>query len=444
MGPAGEERITAAALLGVVGTLSVIMPAFLTGALAVQIRDDLGFGESDIGFAIGAFFVGSACGSAPLGRVAERLGPKTAIRLGLAATAITNLLIAATANRPVDFQAILIVAGLANALVQPAINLMLVRLVRPGRLGFVMALKQSGMPGAALLGGLAVPAVALTIGWRAAYVIAAGVAAAAGALTEAVAIRRATGSPLDEEGGSEPALENDGGPEPALGDAPSPAMESSRAAPPPTRPTPNLGIGMLTLMAAVGVLGGGAANVLVGYLVSGAVAAGVSPGSAGLLLTLAAGLGVTSRLIHGVLADRSAIDPLTRVVQLFLVGSLGAAGLAVDTGLFYLAASPVAFAAGWAWPGLFNLVVVNTNRSAPAAATGLTQTGVYIGSLVGPIGAGVLIERSGYRVTWLATAASLLGAGLLVGLVRAGLRETGATDKPSVTSDGNQPAQETR
>lgn len=414
----GESANTAAAL-GVTGTLAVIMPAFLTGALAVQIREDLSLRESDVGLAIGAFFIGSAGGSAMLGRLAERLGPKTAIRLGLLLTVTANLGIAVAADGPRSLQAILVAAGLANALVQPAINLMLVRVVHPSRLGFVMALKQSGMPGAALLGGLAVPAVALTIGWRAAYVIAAGLAVFSGIISSIVGSK------------------SDAGREPGSGRSSAKTADRGRA-------KPDLGIGMLGLMAAVGVLGGGAANILVGYLVSGAVDAGVAPGPAGLLLTLGASLGVTSRLVHGWLADRRAIEPLTRVITMFLLGSAGAAGLALHTGWSYLLAAPIIFAAGWAWPGLFNLVVVNANRSAPAAATGVTQTGVYLGSLVSPIIAGLLIERSGYPAAWLLTAAGLLGAGVLAWLVRARLGETGADGKRSVTSDGKQPAQEPR
>lgn len=428
---AERERVTTAAALGVTGTLAVIMPAFLTGALAVQIRDDLALRESDVGLAIGAFFVGSAGGSAMLGRLAERLGPKTAIRLGLLLTITANLGIAIAAEGPRSLQAILVAAGLANALVQPAINLMLVRVVAPGRLGFVMALKQSGMPGAALLGGLAVPAIALTIGWRAAYVIAAGLALAAGVISGM------TGAETER-------TRNPGGSRRQSAETATVQDLERGPGSAPQRARPDLGISMLGLMAAVGVLGGGAANILVGYLVSGAVDAGVEPGPAGLLLTLGAALGVTSRLVHGWLADRMTIEPLARVITMFLLGSAGAAGLAMHTGWAYLLASPVVFAAGWAWPGLFNLVVVNANRSAPAAATGVTQTGVYLGSLASPIIAGLLIERSGYRAAWLLTAAGLLGAGLLAAAVRTRLGETGVGDQRSVTSNGKQPAQEPR
>ena len=174
-------------------------------------------------------------------------------------------------------------------------------------------------------------------------------------------------------------------------------------------------------MAAVGVLGGGAANILVGYLVSGAVRAGVSPGPAGLLLTFGSALGIASRLANGWAADRASFDVLLRVIVLFAIGTGGALGLALNTPVAYLLATPVVFAAGWAWPGLFNLVVVNANRSAPAAATGVTQTGVYVGSLVGPVVAGLIIERSGYGATWLLTAASLAGAALLAAAVRFGM-----------------------
>ncbi len=387
-----------AAVLGVLGTLAVILPAFLTGAMAVQIREDLAMSDFELGLGIGSFFVGSASGSMVLGRLAERLGPRTAIRLGLTTTIASNVVIAAAANGPRSLIAILAVAGLANALTQPAINLLLVRVIDPGRLGTVMALKQSGMPGAALVGGLAVPVVALTVGWRAGYLLAALTALAAMALSATI-----------EELPAEPDLDD--------------RHESADRPTGSSRPKPDLGGPMLLLMAAVGVLGGGSANILVGYLVSGAVDAGIAPGPAGLLLTFGAALGICSRLIHGWLADRNRFDVLRRVIVLFVIGGVGMFGLTLHSPTAYLVATPLAFAAGWAWPGLFNLVVVNANRSAPAAATGITQTGVYVGSLISPILAGVLIERSGYWSAWLLAAGSLMGSAALAAIVRAGLAD---------------------
>ncbi len=397
-------------MLGVIGTLAVILPAFLTGAMAVQIRDDLNMSEWQLGLAIGSFFVGSAAGSTLLGRLAERLGPRLAIRLGLAASIAANIVIAAFVQGHRSLIAVLAVAGLANALTQPAVNLLLVRVVEPGRLGTVMALKQSGMPAAALVGGLAVPLIALTVGWRAGYLLAALIALSAVVLTGVLA------------GHGEVIAES----------TPSNAAPDSHE-----RPRPDLGMRTLLLMAAVGVLGGGAANILVGYLVSGAVAAGVSPGPAGLLLTMGAALGIASRLIQGWMADKREFDVLARVIVLFAVGSMGAAGLALQSTTGYLLATPFAFAAGWAWPGLFNLVVVRTNRSAPAAATGITQTGVYLGSLVGPVVAGLLVEKSGYPAVWLMTAGALAGASLLaLAVKRALVPQVLKADGPQVEQAG--------
>ncbi len=405
-----------AAVLGVLGTLAVILPAFLTGAMAVQIREDLAMSDFELGLGIGSFFVGSAAGSSILGRLAERLGPIPAIRLGLVVSIVADLGIVVLVSGSRSLIAVLAVAGLANALTQPAINLLLVRTVEAGRLGLVMALKQSGMPGAALVGGLAVPALALTVGWRAGYLVAVLAAGLSLGLTAAL----------------------DDGPNPRRQpETDEPNQTTPKARPEPgERARPDLGMAILLLMAAVGVLGGGAANILVAYLVSGAVAAGVSPGPAGLLLTLGAALGIVSRLVHGWLADRRRFDVLTRVIALFAVGSLGAVGLAGHSATAYLLATPVAFAAGWAWPGLFNLVVVNTNRSAPAAATGITQTGVYVGSLIGPVVAGLLVEQSGYRMVWTLTAACMAGAAVIAFAVRRSLPTPGDAEQPRVERAG--------
>ncbi|MEL6982619.1 MAG: MFS transporter, partial [Actinomycetota bacterium] len=160
-------------------------------------------------------------------------------------------------------------------------------------------------------------------------------------------------------------------------------------------------------------------SIAVANLVSGAVAAGVEPGPAGLILMAGSALGIGSRLLHGWLADQGRLEPLTRMVVMLLAGMVGALALSSQQSIAYALATPVVFAGGWAWPGLFNLVVVRANRSAPAAATGVTQTGVYVGAVAGPIIAGALIERSGYRPAWFLTAAALGLAALATLVVRA-------------------------
>lgn len=361
--------------------MASIFPAFLTGAAGVQLADDLGLGEAGLGRAIGLYFAAAALGSIVLGRLAERLGGTAGIRTGLGVTATVMATIALGVRGPDSLTGLLVVAGFANALNQPSANLMLVERLHAGRLGLAMAIKQSGMPLASLLGGASVPTIALTVGWRWTYVAGAAVAIAA-------ALIAPTGR---------------GGASASVGSG-SDAGTGRR---------PDLSTPILVTYGAVGLFAAAAAGSLAGFLVVGAEASGVSPGRAGLLLTGGSAVGISSRLFHGWLADRGGLRPIRRVSTLQLTGSIGFFTLAAHQPTAYLLGPVLAFGCGWAWPGLFNLSVVRNNPSAPASATGVSQTGVFIGSALGPLVGGLIIERAGYGWFWSAAGSSLLFAGLL-------------------------------
>lgn len=378
-----ERRVVAAS---VVGTTASVFPAFLTGAVSVQLRESIGVREGQLGLAIGAFFLGAAAGSAVLGNVAQRLGGPRAMSTGLAMTVVTGVLIAGLARSALSLTFLLLIAGVSNALTQPAANLMLAERLAVERLGMAFALKQSGMPMATMLGGLAVPALALTLGWQAAFL--AG-AALAGLALIALRERDRTAKP-----------------------APRPVI----------RPRPDLSNPLLVTYAVVGGLGAAAAGSLVGFLVSGAESAGVTPARAGLLLSLGSVIGVSSRLVQGRLVDRGRVLPIKQVVLLFVLGSGGMVGLSFDSPLWYTIGIVPAFGFGWAWPGLFNLSVIRNNPAAPGAATGISQTGVYIGAGAGPAAGGWIVSTSGYPALWLAGAGSLLLAAALASGLRVMVR----------------------
>jgi cyanate permease len=46
----------------------------------------------------------------------------------------------------------------------------------------------------------------------------------------------------------------------------------------------------------------------------------------------------------------------------------------------------------------------------PAAATGITQTGTYLGAVSGPLLFGVLVEAASYDVAWVCTAVTSVAA----------------------------------
>jgi predicted MFS family arabinose efflux permease len=364
------------------------LPVFLTGALGVQLRDDLGITATTIGLAMGVSFGVAALLSAPMGRLAQRLGPRRAVRSGLATTALVVVAIAALADSGPKLAALLGVAGAANALNQPSLNLLLATHVDPQRMGFAFAVKQSGMPAAALVGGVAVPAVALTVGWEWAY-------AGAGAVAFVVLMLL----PADRS------------------DAAVPTTSSSGKA-----AKPDMRTSLLALYATVGFLGATNAGAMVGFITSGAEESGLSPGIAGLVLSFGSATGIASRLYQGWRVDRSGMLPIQRLILLYFVGGLGALLLAVDVPITYLLAPIPAFAFGWAWPGLFNLSVIRNNPSAPGAATGITQVGVFIGAAAGPALGGVIVDAGGYRWLWTTGAALLFIGSVLATLLRREIR----------------------
>ena len=185
---------------------------------------------------------------------------------------------------------------------------------------------------------------------------------------------------------------------------------------------PDLGVPLLILYATVGMLGATSAGAMVGFITSGAEASGLSPGLAGLVLSLGSLVGVISRLVQGWQVDRRGILPIQRLVLLYGLGGLGVLLLAVDVPATYLLAPIPAFAFGWSWPGLFNLSVIRNNPSAPAAATGISQVGVFIGAALGPALGGLIIDNGSYRLLWLFGASTLLTGSLMAMYLRTRIR----------------------
>lgn len=352
----------------VVAALAVVtaaaLPAFLTGALAVQIGRDLRFSVSGLGIAVGAYFVASALGSALLGRLVERIGWRAGMYAGAAATFFSCAGIAAFTRSWAALVVWLAVGGVGNAISQPAANLSLTRLVPAARQGAVFGVKQSAIPVATLLGGVSVPVIALTIGWRWTYAFAAVVTVLA-----AVSVAdRVDGSPL-----------------------------RPRAAP---AVVPALGVRPLFVVSIAGGLGAMVGNALGAFLVTTAVTAGVTESHAGILLAVASVAGLSVRVGAGWAADRRPFRPLAAVSALLALGALGCVMIASLQPTVLVVGALLGFAAGWGWPGLLNLAVVRDYPEAPAMATGISQTGVYVGAALGPVVFGFVADHMGLETAW--------------------------------------------
>lgn len=364
----------------VVATISTVLPGFLAGALSVQTIAEFDVSEAVYGWALGTFFLAATLASTVMGRVAQRLGPRRQVTAALALTVAAGLGLAAFASSFLAFALFLGVLGFSNSANQSAINLLLAQ-AKIDRLGLAIALKQSGMPTAALLGGLAVPAIAVTVGWRWVYVAAAVLAC--GALIAVRAVIAPVG-PVDRQ--------------------PSAA---------PTTPASMLRFGSAGFACLAF-----AAGALNAWTVGSGVDAGLSEGAAGLLLSAGAFVGVLVRIAIGTRLDQMTVSPMSVAAVLCVVGAMGVAALTVGSPIVIVLGTLVAFGTGWVWPVLTNFGIIRANQGAAAAATGITQTGVYVGVFSAPLITGVIIDRFGFAAMWAVTAVVMLVGAAIVQRVK--------------------------
>jgi MFS family permease len=359
-------------------TTVAVLPVFLTGALAVQISAELGIDPAGLGLVVALYFGISALASLPCGWLVERFGSGPTSRAAVTGVAVAMTAVAAFAYSYASLVAVLLCSAWCNVLGQLSSNLTLARYVPATRLGLSFGVKQSAIPLATLLSGVAVPAVALTVGWRWAYVIGAALALAALLVT-----------PQDTAGHNRT--------------VPAPGERATAA---------------LSVIGIAGALAAAAANALGIFLVASAVERGISPGLAGLTLTMGSVVGLTLRLAHGWLADRRSGGHIAVVAGSLLLGAGGLALLAVPGTAALLIGTVLGFGLGWAWPGLLQFAVVRLNPSAPAAATSIVQAGVYAGGFIGPVGFGFIATHASFPTAWITGAVMMVVAAAMMVLGR--------------------------
>ena len=140
-------------------------------------------------------------------------------------------------------------------------------------------------------------------------------------------------------------------------------------------------------------------------------------GTAGLAASVGSAFAIAGRVATGVWADHTLASPrriLGWVAVMLAVGSLALVVFGIRAPAAHWLALPVAYGAGWAWPGVFNLAVVRARPGEPGRATGVSQTGIYVGTTLGPLVLGPVSERAGYPLTW--SVAALLAVVGAVGM----------------------------
>jgi MFS family permease len=357
-----------------------VLPVFLTGAFAIQLRDDIGLGVDSLGLVYASYFAAAALLSAPLSRVSDQMATEWALRIGAGIYILAFVGIATEAESPVSLSAFIAMAGVGTALTRTASSVLIARNVGSGRQGVAFGLKHCSIPIAALLAGLSVPAIALTVGWRWAYAVAAILT-----VVVIVAIPKPSGKPIVER------------------------KVDGRA---------DMSTRLLIFSAVSFGLGSSAAASLGAYTVSTAVASGMQEGAAGILVAVGSVVGLASRLLVGHWSDRRRGSQLDLVTWMLGIGGLAFLMLGSVTDWVMILAVPIAFATGWAWLGSYNLAMVRLNPVAPGPAVGVTQTGAFVGAIIGPAGLGFLAHEYSFTAAWIAAAAASFAAAIIIFLLR--------------------------
>lgn len=387
----GWKSLAAAAA----GTVACASPVFLVGAVAVQMRQSLHFGAGALGTVVALYYLGAGLSSTALGGLVESVGGLRTMRVACLVSGVLLLLIATVAHSVTTLAVLLVGAGVSSAAMQPAANLFLARRMPAGRQGLAFGIKQSAVPLTTSLAGLSVPAVALTVGWRWAFVLAGAMAAAVGLTLPVWA-----GRPIGRR-----------------------ARAAGRVRP------ERKGVAALWLLSGGFGLGLAAASAMTAFLVSSSVETGMSRGAAGLLVAAGGVAAVAGRVVSGRLADRRGGDHLPMVAGMLSAGAGAYLLLALVTSqrltVLYLPVVLVVFGVGWGWNGLFNFAVVSDHPHQPAWATGVTQTGGRLGGVVGPFLFGQVVSHGSYTLAWMAAAGACVASAAVLMAGRRALRRAG-------------------
>ncbi|NKX55573.1 MFS transporter [Arthrobacter mobilis] len=368
---------TAAVTFAVFVTVLTNMPVFLAGALATEIAAKIHAPIYGIGTAIGVYWTAAALASACTSPINRILTEK---QMGVAALVLAVCSLAGSACWIPSWPWLIFWAGaggIGNGLGHPSSNHQLSINVPSPWHGLAFGLKQAAVPLAGLAAGASIPLVALPLGWRFAFALMAllGVLVLIPAtLVRAVSSMAATHRPI-------------------------------RRMDPHCRR-------LLVLMAVMTMFAAGSASSAVAFSVTGALERGIGTGLAGMLLALGSASGAATRVMAGWVVDKGGLLPLPIIRMAIIACAGGLILMAMPSDWSYLAGILLASGIGWGWPGLVHLFVSQVAPHATAGATGIVQTGSYIGSAVGPVLAGLIFSFGNPTTAWvmLATGAAIAAA----------------------------------
>lgn len=351
------------------------------GILATFIIDDLSISRGALGVVLGIVNVASAVLSPIAGRVTDRIGGKKAL-VGLFATAGVTFLILGAASAYVMLLVGALAGAFAQAAANPATNKLIAESVPLGERGMITGVKQSGVQAGLFLGGLTLPTLAVTLGWRSAYLVVASVPLAFAVVTawRVPAAPRASGEHRTERHNTLPSA--------------------------------------IWWLTGFGFLLGfsGAVTFLLPLFAEETL--GLSPVAGGIAVAVIAFVAVPGRILWSGFAERT--GAFRGSLGAMAVLSIAAAGLFYASGAvapWLLWPAAILIAAGsssWNSVGML-AVMVEAGAALTGRASGIVLFGFLTGLGIAPPIFGAIVDHTGsYDLMWLLSALTATAAAVLI------------------------------
>jgi sugar phosphate permease len=364
---------------GVTAQASYAMTGLGLPAIAPAIRRDFGLTLTQTGVVLAASFLGSLPTLLVWGLIADRIGERLVMAIGLAC-ASAALVWAGSASSFAALVLALAVAGGVAAGVNSATGRAVMAWFRQDERGLALGIRQMAVPLGGAIGAVALPLLEQNLSLRAAFI---GLACASlvGAIVSLVFIRV------------------------------EPSEDHSALA----RPLRDRRVWLICMGSTFFVT---TQLSLLGFFVLFLHDhRGVSTTAAAIALAITQVLGGISRIALGRWSDRlrMRIAPL-RWVGLGIAVSVGVLTVLLDASAWLVVpALVVAATFGLSWNGLsFTATAEAAGRARSGAAIGLQQTFLAAGGLIAPIAFGAIVHNTSWRVAFaLAAVSPLIGYALL-------------------------------
>lgn len=373
--------------VGVVAQAAFAAVSLGLPAMAPALRAHYGLSIATIGVALAAVGGGMIVTMLGWGVLADRIGERLVMSIGLAGAAVA-MLAATRAGGAVALVGTLAVAGGFGASVNAASGRAVAGWFPPEERGLAMGVRQSALPLGGALSAVTLPTIAGATDAPRALAVLAGVCAV-GALAAGLGMR-------------DPAPAADAGP--VTGPHPVRDARIWRL----TATSFTLVLPQLALLSFVAL-----------YLHD---ERGLSPAAAGAVLAAAQLVGVAARIAVGLRSDRLGSRlPLLRVLVLVFAGTLVAGALLLRAPVpVTIAGLGLAAVLALCWNGLAFLSVAEAAApSRRGVALGLQNTAVVLAGTVAPVGFGLAVAGAGWTVAFaLLPLCPLVALVLLAPLVR--------------------------